>query len=123
MTLGVDGEEKKMYDQQPLPFTEKDPLAPKLEVEEEETSTSSSFVFMQPTELPKKTPVTKTNAPVHFELFNEKEETPKEVQPKNGNIYEKSSAYHEIKLAENKEIKHLKNKIPEQHSKGFLSKP
>jgi cell division protein FtsZ len=127
MTLGVDGEEKKMYDQQPLPFIEKDPLAPKLEVEEEETRTFSSFVFMQtPTEPPRKTPGAKTNAPVHFELFTEKEEAPKEVQPQNGNIRAKSSTDHEIKLTEKKEIKRPENKIPEHQKSskgGFLSKP
>jgi cell division protein FtsZ len=30
MTLGIEGEEKKMYGQPPLPFEDKDPLAPKL---------------------------------------------------------------------------------------------
>src|SRR4030095_10355068 len=30
LTLGVEGEEKKMYNQQPLPFEEKDPYVPTL---------------------------------------------------------------------------------------------
>jgi cell division protein FtsZ len=67
MTLGIDGEEKKMYNQQPLPFVEKeetDPYAPTI-MEQEEVSATPMFTFT--------TPVT-TTAPVpeetvvHFEL-------------------------------------------------------
>lgn len=35
MTLGVDGEEKKMYQQQALPLVEKDPFAPRISAEQE----------------------------------------------------------------------------------------
>src|SRR6266496_5193261 len=65
MTLGVDGEEKKMFNQQPLPFTDKDPFAPKLiEEEQEPAHTLSTVVFMQTQEeAPKKTKVVESNEP------------------------------------------------------------
>jgi hypothetical protein len=111
MTLGVDGEEKKMYEQKPIPSIEKDPLAPKLE--EEEINTSSSFVFMQtPAEPPKKMPVTKTE-PVHFDLFAQQEERPKKSETQNGNVQAKPSPGHEIKHTEKKVV------VEQKSSKSF----
>jgi len=119
MTLGVDGEEKKMFNQQPLPFTDKDPFAPKLiEEEQEPAHTLSTVVFMQTQEeAPKKTKVVESNERVHFELFAEKEETTKKHEQQNGTAQSKPSA--------EQEIKYVEKKIPAQSktSTGFLNKP
>jgi cell division protein FtsZ len=59
MTLGVDGEEKKMYNQKPLPFEEKDVYAPTLvETEMEMPLTIESVPLIE----------TKEEAPLKFEL-------------------------------------------------------
>jgi len=114
MTLGVEGEEKKLYNQQPLPFVDKDPFAPKL-VEETEQSQVATPVFFSPTvEEPKKEEVVETNEPVHFELFVPKEEPVKKVE----------EVKKETKPAE-AEIKYVEKEISVQPktSTGFLNKP
>ncbi|HNP20530.1 MAG TPA: cell division protein FtsZ [Panacibacter sp.] len=73
MTLGIDGEEKKMYGQQPIPFEEKDPFAPKL-VEEEAPLPVFNMVPMQAEPEPER--VSSAEA-LRFELKAEtREETP-----------------------------------------------
>ncbi len=59
MTLGIDGEEKKMYGQPVIPFEDKDPLAPQLidngipetitaRVQKPETQTAENFILQMP---------------------------------------------------------------------------
>src|SRR5215471_5262547 len=116
MTLGVVGEEKKLYNQQPLPFTEKDPFAPKL-VEEPEQSKIATPVFFtqqQQREL-KKEEVTEVEEPVHFELFVAKQEPVQQAEEPKAEI---KSPAPEIKYVE-KEI----SAQPKTPTGGFLNRP
>ncbi len=68
MTLGIDGEEKKMYNQQPLPFIDKDPYAPTLTEEPAEVVAATVF-SIAPKEIPRPTIIfEQAEQPVHFEL-------------------------------------------------------
>lgn len=82
MTLGIEGEEKKMYNQQHLPFEEKDPFAPKLVEEPAESKVPASVFFIQPEvkEQPKQEEI-KDNEPVHFELTLSQEEPIQKINP------------------------------------------
>ena len=114
MTLGIEGEEKKLYNQQSS-IVEKDPFAPKLVEEPEQTSVVTNIFFSQPqVEEQKKEEVVETNEPVHFELFVPKEEPVKKVE----------EVKKETKPAE-PEIKYVEKEIPVQPktSTGFLNKP
>ncbi|MEP7319591.1 MAG: cell division protein FtsZ, partial [Panacibacter sp.] len=84
MTLGIDGEEKKMFNKQPVLFTaDKDPLAPSM-VEETETTTASVFsIEPQYIPEPEPMPVAENIAPVHFELL---QEAPKDIEVPKLNI-------------------------------------
>lgn len=74
MTLGIEGEEKKMYKPQATLFEEKDPFAPKL-VETEESAPLPVFniVPMQQEREPEPEPAGAAEA-LHFELKSEVEE-------------------------------------------------
>ena len=85
MTLGVVGEEKKMYSQQPMPFTDKDPYALHLNVAAE---TAKAPVFKEDTKQPIR--AKEPERAVIYELVTpvepvkEKEpEQPKNVEPVN----------------------------------------
>ncbi len=68
MTLGIDGEEKKMYNQQPLPFIDKDPYAPTMTEEPAEVVAAPVF-SIAPKEIPKQKLIFEQDEqPVHFEL-------------------------------------------------------
>ena len=115
MTLGVEGEEKKLYNQQSSSIVEKDPFAPKLVEEPEQTNVVTPVFFSQPqVEEQKKDEVVETNEPVHFELFVAKEEPVKKVE----------EVKKETKPSES-EIKYVEKEIPAQPktSTGFLNKP
>lgn len=115
MTLGIEGEEKKLYNQQPLPFVDKDPFAPKLVEESDQPTVATPVFFSQPqVEEPKKEEVVETNEPVHFELFVPKEEPVQKVE----------EVKKETKPSE-PEIKYVEKEIPvhPKVSTGFLNKP
>lgn len=73
MTLGIEGEEKKMYNQQPLPFEEKDPYAPKL-VEADQQVPVFSIAPLQPDVEPERA---ESAEALYFELSAE----PEQAQP------------------------------------------
>jgi len=115
MTLGIEGEEKKLYNQQPLPFADKDPFAPKLVEEPEQSKVVAPVFFIQPqVEEPTKEEVVETNEPVHFELVVSKEEPVGKVE----------EVKKETKAGE-PEIKYVEKEIPAEPkvSTGFLNKP
>jgi len=79
MTLGIDGEEKKMFNkQQPALFADKDPLAPSM-VEEVETTATTSVFSIAPQFIAEPEPLTvaEEKTTIHFALA---EEAPKEVE-------------------------------------------
>ena len=126
MTLGVDGEEKKMYNQQPLPFLEKDPYAPKMVEESEQPKHATPVFFFEPTtqkEEPKKEEVVESNEPVHFELFVQKEEPAKKAERVEAIKAEAKPEELQMKYVE-KETP-VKKETPSQQkiSTGFLNKP
>ncbi len=85
MTLGVEGEEKKMYNQQPLPFEDKDPFAPRIAVAEalkvsalqEEAKQPISFAASEPT----KTIFFELTPPVVMPVQHKEPEQPKKQEP------------------------------------------
>jgi cell division protein FtsZ len=80
MTLGIVGEEKKMFNQQPLPFVDKDPYAPKLVEERETVPMFASFPEEAETSLPTEI---ESETPIRFELITEKTEpVQKSEEPK-----------------------------------------
>jgi cell division protein FtsZ len=114
MTLGIDGEEKKLYNQQPLPFVEKDPFAPKLVEEQEEQKVATPVFFSQPrAEEPAQEEVKTTDEPMRFELLLPREEPVQKIEPL------------KAEAAPEQEIKYVEKEIPVQPkvSTGFLSKP
>ncbi|MGI8952017.1 MAG: cell division protein FtsZ [Chitinophagaceae bacterium] len=100
MTLGIEGEEKKLYNQQPLPFEDKDPFAPKLKEEKEEAVPS----LMMFAEEKITTSIKEDKKIVHFELKQEVAET--QAAPEK---FEEP----EIKQIEQTEVSHV----------SFLHKP
>lgn len=80
MTLGVEGEEKKMYNQQNLPFEDKDPFAPKL-VEVEQPSPHTTVPAYEEPKMPETPmPAEEDKMTLHFELTPEVTE-PKQAEP------------------------------------------
>jgi cell division protein FtsZ len=127
MTLGVDGEEKKMYNQQPLPFVEKDPYAPKMVEEQPEQSKRVSPVFfIEPTtqqEEPKKKEVGESNEPVHFELFVPKEEPVKKAEKIEKVKAETKPEELQMKYVERETAAKKETPVQQKVSAGFLNKP
>ena len=107
MTLGVDGEEKKMYNQQPLPFEEKDPYAPTLN---EQVITASPVSMQEPVIFKE----IKEERAVSFELYIP------QMNPEGKKEEEKAAEIPEIL-----DIRY-EEKMPEQKnisSSGYLNKP
>lgn len=111
MTLGVDGEEKKLYQaQQSLPFEDKDPFAPRLSTEAQEHKTVFvSKPVMEEPKLPE--PVQAPDGSLHFELSTE---ITQPVQPKE----EPKPAEPQMQYIE-KPV----SQVPPANTGGFLSKP
>jgi hypothetical protein len=105
-TLGVEGEEKKMYNRQPLLFDEKDRYAPTLV---EPAVVSTPEIVVSQAEINE----IKEEQTVRFELYvDEKIEEAKEVE-KTEDISDVLTMRYEEKLIEQKNIS----------SDGFLNKP
>lgn len=118
MTLGIEGEEKKMYNQQPLPFVEKDPFAPKLVEEPEQPKVVTPVFFSQPVvEEQTKEDVVESNEPVHFELFVPKEEPVQKTEKIEPVVAQTKTAEPEMKYVE-KELP-----VQPKVSAGFLNRP
>lgn len=126
MTLGVEGEEKKLYNQQPLPFVEKDSYAPKMVEEPEQPKRISPVFFVSPKhqdEQPKKEEVVENNEAVHFELFVQKEEPVKKSEKAEAIKAETKPDEFQMKYVE-KEIPIAKETpVQQKASTAFLNKP
>lgn len=109
MTLGVDGEEKKMYQpQQSLPFEEKDPFAPHLS-ENEPQQAPSVFVSKPVMDEPQAQVPEPTIAPdgsLHFELSPEITQPVKPVEP-----------------VEPPQMQYTERPVSNTSAGGFLNKP
>ncbi len=115
MTLGLEGEEKKLYNQQPLPFADKDPFAPRLKGEETELKVPQlQTVFVEPDVPQTPMPVEEDNMILHFEL------TPAVTEP---------VPYKPLQpVAERQEEPEMKlfekpASVVNMHTGGFLNKP
>ena len=112
MRLGVEGEEKKMYDQRPLPFEEKDPYAPVLSED-----VASAMLTQEPVTVNeiKEQPVTKANEPpiINFALYPEENETDEKKQAPAPEVPEILALRYEEKAAEDKNVS----------SGGYLNRP
>ncbi len=110
MTLGIEGEERKLYNQQPIPFEEKDPFAP--QITEAEIFTAPAFTLRDEIKTVEHAEA-ETREVLHFELTPEmKEEVTKPLQPKIEEPLQPVMQYTE-KPVENTKVT----------SAGFLSKP
>ncbi|MGN6617061.1 MAG: cell division protein FtsZ [Ilyomonas sp.] len=115
MTLGVEGEEKKMYNQQPLPFEDKDPFAPKLVEQNEQPSSSAKPVYEEAKVPETPMPVEEDKMILHFELAPEITEPKQPEQPKKEEMLNEQSPFQYFEKPVDAQ--------PKVTVGGFLNKP
>ena len=121
MTLGIEGEEKKMYNQQHLPFVDKDPYAPTLKEPETEVptqpQTTSSVYFQQPPAV-HETPF--VHEPAEHTMAEEKPAEQKPAKPKDETSYSVHLRIEPVDAVAKKEEKIV---LPLQQEKQEEPKP
>ena len=114
MTLGIEGEEKKLYNQQPLPFEDKDRFAPTLKSEESLVEVQHLQTGFMETDMPQTPMPIEEDMVLHFEL-----------QP---TISEPIVQQIQLPIVEKEKEPQMKlfekpASIINKHSSGFLNKP